>query len=133
MTLGGTERAKKGERLRTDQAGWARELLQDSFVCCRVWMMATGILFQQSPPVPRCRHVVNASGSNWQMGLLDFTGCEMVLVLKLITVAVARQDYWQSKKKGKVCGGRGERADWSRGLVSRLESWKLHARTTVSP
>lgn len=46
--------------------------------------------------------MVNASGSNWQLGLLDFTGCEMVLVLKLITLAVARQDSWQSKKRGKV-------------------------------
>lgn len=47
-------------------------------------------------------HVVNASGSNWQLGLLDFTGCEMVLVLKLIAFAVARQDHWQSKKNSKV-------------------------------
>lgn len=46
-------------------------------------------------------HVVNASGANWQMGLLDFTGCEMVLVLKLITIAVARQDHWLMTKKDK--------------------------------
>ena len=46
--------------------------------------------------------MVNASGENWQLGLLDFTGCEMVLVLKLISVAVARQDAWLVKKGTKV-------------------------------
>ena len=53
-------------------------------------------------PVRFCSHMVNASGENWQLGLLDFTACEMVLVLKLISVAAARQDAWQSKKKNKV-------------------------------
>ncbi len=48
------------------------------------------------------RHVVNASGENWHLGLLDFTGCEMVLVLKLIAFAVSRQDHWQAKKKAKA-------------------------------
>ncbi|KAG1668525.1 hypothetical protein FOA52_012119 [Chlamydomonas sp. UWO 241] len=46
-------------------------------------------------------HVVNASGANWQAGILDFTGCEMVLVLKLITFAVCRQDAWQLRKSGR--------------------------------
>uniref|UniRef100_A0A7R9V9L7 Uncharacterized protein n=1 Tax=Chlamydomonas euryale TaxID=1486919 RepID=A0A7R9V9L7_9CHLO len=45
-------------------------------------------------------HVVNASGENWQAGLLDFTGCEMVLVLKLISLAVARQDGWKLATRG---------------------------------
>ena len=47
---------------------------------------------------------MNASGVNWQLGLLDFSACEMVLVLKLISVAVARQDAWQAKNRGKVRG-----------------------------
>ena len=47
---------------------------------------------------------MNASGVNWQLGLLDFSACEMVLVLKLISVAVARQDAWQAKNRGKVGG-----------------------------
>ena len=45
-------------------------------------------------------HVVSASGENWQLGLLDFTACQMTLVLKLISIAVARQDGWWSKRKG---------------------------------
>ncbi len=85
---------------------------------------------------PPDRHMANASGLSWQMGLLDFTGwvenvnrrekrllfsgrvltlvkpsppvhlsrCEMVLVLKLIALATARQDAWQAKRGGKVKG-----------------------------
>ncbi|GAX79182.1 hypothetical protein CEUSTIGMA_g6622.t1 [Chlamydomonas eustigma] len=46
-------------------------------------------------------HIASASGLNWQLGLLDFTGCQMVLTLKLITLAVARQDAWHAKRHGK--------------------------------
>ena len=45
-------------------------------------------------------HVASASGENWRLGLLDFTACEMTLVLKLISLAVARQDGWMARKKG---------------------------------
>ncbi|MEW5306286.1 MAG: hypothetical protein WDW36_008759 [Sanguina aurantia] len=37
-------------------------------------------------------HVSNASAGNWNKGQLDFTGGEMVLVLKLIALAMCHQD-----------------------------------------
>jgi len=44
-------------------------------------------------------HVVNASGMSWTLGQMDFTGCEMVLVLKLVSIAVSTQDYHSKKKE----------------------------------
>jgi lysophospholipid acyltransferase len=41
--------------------------------------------------------VANASGEAWYRGELDFTGGEMVLVLKLISVAVCLQDFHDKK------------------------------------
>mmetsp|Transcript_35537 Transcript_35537/g.78847 ORF Transcript_35537/g.78847 Transcript_35537/m.78847 type:complete len:511 (-) Transcript_35537:481-2013(-) len=42
-------------------------------------------------------HVVNASGASWNEGQIDFTGCDMVLVLKLIALAVCYQDSYTKK------------------------------------
>eukprot|EP00879_Flechtneria_rotunda_P012872 GHRR01013442.1.p1 GENE.GHRR01013442.1~~GHRR01013442.1.p1 ORF type:complete len:475 (+),score=119.27 GHRR01013442.1:190-1614(+) len=39
-----------------------------------------------------CRHVANASGVSWNAGDLDFTGGQMVLTLKLISMAMCFQD-----------------------------------------
>jgi len=50
-------------------------------------------------------HVVNASGEAWQAGQMDFTGCEMVLVLKLISLAVARQDHYVATRKKRELSG----------------------------
>jgi hypothetical protein len=44
------------------------------------------------------RHVVNASGLSWNAGDMDFTGGQMVLTLKLISMAVCFQD---AHSKGK--------------------------------
>eukprot|EP00798_Chlamydomonas_sp_ICE-L_P022213 gene22213-29276_t len=41
-------------------------------------------------------HVVNASGESWARGEMDFTGCQMIVTLKLISIAVGYQD---SRKK----------------------------------
>lgn len=38
------------------------------------------------------RHVANASGVSWNAGDLDFTGGQMVLTLKLISMAMCFQD-----------------------------------------
>ncbi len=48
-----------------------------------------------------CRHVVNASGLSWNAGDLDFTGGQMVLTLKLISMAVSYQDAHSKQKE--VC------------------------------
>lgn len=48
-----------------------------------------------------CRHVVNASGLSWNAGDMDFTGGQMVLTLKLISMAVCFQD---AHSKGKEDG-----------------------------
>ena len=37
-------------------------------------------------------HVTAASGTAWKQGQLDFTGAQMVLTLKLISLASAYQD-----------------------------------------
>lgn len=39
-----------------------------------------------------CRHAANASGLSWNAGDMDFTGGQMVLTLKLISMAVCFQD-----------------------------------------
>lgn len=39
-----------------------------------------------------CSHVANASGISWNAGNLDFTGGQMVLTLKLISMAMCFQD-----------------------------------------
>lgn len=39
-----------------------------------------------------CSHVTAASGTAWKQGQLDFTGAQMVLTLKLISLASAYQD-----------------------------------------
>lgn len=48
------------------------------------------------------RHVANASGVNWNAGDLDFTGAQMVLTLKLISMAMCFQDA-NSKKEDVSC------------------------------
>jgi len=47
-------------------------------------------------------HVVNASGLSWNAGDMDFTGGQMVLTLKLISMAVCFQD---AHSKDKEVGG----------------------------
>ncbi|GMH32498.1 hypothetical protein BSKO_00332 [Bryopsis sp. KO-2023] len=42
-------------------------------------------------------HVANASGASWQEGQMDFTGAQMLLVLKLISVAHCCQDAHSGK------------------------------------
>lgn len=49
-----------------------------------------------------CSHVVNASGLSWNAGDMDFTGGQMVLTLKLISMAVCFQD---AHSKDKEVGG----------------------------
>jgi hypothetical protein len=44
--------------------------------------------------------VANASGEAWYRGELDFTGGEMVLVLKLIALAVCLQDFYKAADVG---------------------------------
>ncbi|KAL6754098.1 MBOAT, membrane-bound O-acyltransferase family-domain-containing protein [Haematococcus lacustris] len=44
-------------------------------------------------------HVINASGHSWAQGDMDFTGCLMVLVLKLISLAMSYQDHHTKKKE----------------------------------
>ena len=39
-----------------------------------------------------CSHIGSASGQAWKEGKMDFTGAQMVLTLKLISVAVCYQD-----------------------------------------
>ena len=39
-----------------------------------------------------CSHVTAASGTAWKQGRLDFTGAQMVLTLKLISIASCYQD-----------------------------------------
>ena len=46
------------------------------------------------------RHVLNASGLSWNAGDMDFTGGQMVLTLKLISMAVCFQD--AHSKEGEV-------------------------------
>ena len=42
-------------------------------------------------------HTINASGVNWNKGVLDPTGAQMVLTLKLISVAMCLQDFHAKK------------------------------------
>ncbi|KAF8073163.1 LPLAT1 [Scenedesmus sp. PABB004] len=63
-------------------------------------------------------HVVNASGVNWNAGNLDFTGGQMVLTLKLISMAVCFQDA-NSKKDEELSSY--QRAHVFRSLPSLLE------------
>jgi hypothetical protein len=49
-----------------------------------------------------CRHVVNASGLSWNAGDMDFTGGQMVLTLKLISMAVSFQDAHSKQKEVRV-------------------------------
>lgn len=42
-------------------------------------------------------HTINASGVSWNKGVLDPTGAQMVLTLKLISVAMCLQDYYEKK------------------------------------
>lgn len=44
------------------------------------------------PPLPP-RHTINASGVSWNKGVLDPTGAQMVLTLKLISTAMCLQDF----------------------------------------
>lgn len=39
-----------------------------------------------------CSHIASASGQAWKEGKIDFTGAQMVLTLKLISLAVCYQD-----------------------------------------
>jgi len=48
-----------------------------------------------------CRsHIGSASGQAWKEGKMDFTGAQMVLTLKLISVAVCYQDGLKEDKVG---------------------------------
>eukprot|EP00798_Chlamydomonas_sp_ICE-L_P020731 gene20731-27546_t len=44
-------------------------------------------------------HVMNASGTSWSAGMLDFTGADMTLVLKLISLAVNYQNSFVKDKE----------------------------------
>lgn len=46
-----------------------------------------------------CRHVANASGLFWEAGDMDFTGPQMVLTLKLVSMAVSYQDAHSKQKE----------------------------------
>lgn len=48
---------------------------------------------------PRCSHVASASGAAWKEGNMDFTGCQMIVTLKLISAAVS---YHDGQKKEQV-------------------------------
>jgi hypothetical protein len=46
---------------------------------------------------PPLRHTINASGVSWNKGVLDPTGAQMVLTLKLISTAMCLQDSKEKK------------------------------------
>jgi hypothetical protein len=74
-------------------------------------------------PTPRPpSHTINASGVSWNKGVLDPTGAQMVLTLKLISTAMCLQDYHEKKEEvgtSQWTGqcGRAERRQSSRWLT----------------